>query len=97
MIYASIMAGGTGTRLWPLSRKENPKQLHTMVSKNSLLQDTVYDIKALAPEKNILIVTGKKYEKQIKKQLPKVKHYLFEPYKLGKTLADSGFVISDRV
>jgi len=87
MNYVVIMAGGTGTRLWPASREENPKQLHSLITKNSLLQDTVNDVKDLIPEDNILIVTGKKYENSIKKQLPNVKHYLFEPYKLGKTLA----------
>lgn len=87
MTYAVIMAGGTGTRLWPVSRATKPKQLHALVSKNSLLQDTVYDVEEIVNLENVLIVTGKKYEKPIKKQLPGVKHYLFEPYKLGKTLA----------
>lgn len=87
MIFATIMAGGTGTRLWPASREKNPKQLHKLISDNSLLQDTVYDLKGIVSEKNVLIVTGKRYEQPIKKQLPQVKHYLFEPYKLGKTLA----------
>lgn len=85
-VYAAIMAGGTGTRLWPKSRERFPKQLHKFISQNSLLQDTVADIKDVIPEKNVLINTGKRYQKDIQKQLPKVKHYFLEPYRLGKTL-----------
>jgi len=67
--YAAIMAGGSGTRLWPVSRENNPKQLHSLVSKNSLLQDTIKDINGIVDEKNVLIVTGKRYEKAIRKQI----------------------------
>lgn len=86
-MYAAIMAGGTGTRLWPKSREKTPKQLLPFISKKSLLQDTVNDIKGLVPDDKILVVTNKKYINEIKKQLPRVKHYLLEPFKLGKTLA----------
>ncbi|MEK7341533.1 MAG: sugar phosphate nucleotidyltransferase, partial [Candidatus Binatota bacterium] len=38
---AVILAGGSGTRLWPLSREEKPKQLHSFVSEKTMLQDTI--------------------------------------------------------
>lgn len=86
-MYAAIMAGGTGTRLWPKSREKKPKQLLPFISNESLLEETVQDIKGLVPDDKILVVTNKNYIQEIKKQLPKVKHYLLEPFKLGKTLA----------
>jgi mannose-1-phosphate guanylyltransferase len=86
-MYAAIMAGGTGTRLWPKSREKKPKQLLPFISDKSLLEETVQDIKGLVPNDKILIVTNKNYTKEIKKQLPAVKHFLLEPFKLGKTLA----------
>jgi len=45
-IYPVIMCGGSGTRLWPLSRKAKPKQYHALVGQNSLLQNTVLRLKA---------------------------------------------------
>ncbi|MBI4175346.1 mannose-1-phosphate guanylyltransferase [Candidatus Berkelbacteria bacterium] len=85
--YAAIMAGGTGTRLWPRSRENNPKQLHAFISEKTLIQETVADINPVIPDDQILIVTGTRYVDRIRTQLPTIKHYLVEPYKLGKLLA----------
>lgn len=88
-MYALIMAGGSGTRLWPKSRKEYPKQLHSLVTKNSLIQETVSLIKPLVPPEKIWIVTNKNYVEKIKEQIPKVpkKNILYEPYPLGTASA----------
>lgn len=69
MHYIVILSGGTGPRLWPLSRVEKPKQFLTLFSKNSLLKETVLRAKKLVPLKNIFIVTNYKYTSLIKKDL----------------------------
>lgn len=85
--YAAIMAGGSGTRLWPRSRENRPKQLHAFITDRTLIQETVADITPLIPADRILVVTSQKYISQIREQVPEVHHYLVEPYKLGKLLA----------
>ena len=58
-IYVVIMAGGSGTRFWPLSRKTRPKQLLSLVTERSLLIETVVRIApSRAPFERVLIVTG---------------------------------------
>ncbi|MDZ4228578.1 MAG: sugar phosphate nucleotidyltransferase [Candidatus Levybacteria bacterium] len=76
-----IFAGGVGTRLWPLSRKNSPKQFEKILGDKSTLQLAV---DRLAPDfafEDIYIATGKKYEKIVKKQLPKIptKNFILEP------------------
>lgn len=79
--YAVIMAGGTGTRLWPMSRKLKPKQLHNLVSDKTLIQETYNRVIKALPQKNIFISTNSKYAEEIKKQLPGVpeENYIIEP------------------
>ena len=55
--YAVIMAGGGGTRLWPISRKETPKQLLPLLGKDTLFQSTVARLEKLFPPERILVVT----------------------------------------
>ncbi|MFH1910188.1 MAG: sugar phosphate nucleotidyltransferase [bacterium] len=83
MNYAVIMAGGTGTRLWPMSRTAKPKQFQDLVTDKSLIQETFDRIRQSVPIKNIYISTNTKYAKEIKKQLPKVKkeNFIVEPAK----------------
>jgi len=69
MVYAVILAGGTGTRFWPFSRELEPKQLMRLFGSRSLLQGTVARIKNLVPANNIYIVTNKKYFFELKKQV----------------------------
>ena len=56
--YALILAGGSGERFWPLSRKTLPKQLLKLFSEKSLLQETVERISGVLPKENILILTN---------------------------------------
>lgn len=70
MNYAVIMAGGSGTRLWPMSRKSKPKQLHNLVSEKSLIQETFDRVAKALPKENIFISTTSQYAEEIKKQLP---------------------------
>ena len=57
MLYAVIMAGGSGTRFWPLSRSSTPKHLLTIVSERPLIADCVDRFKGALPPENILVVT----------------------------------------
>jgi len=81
MNYAVIMAGGSGTRLWPMSRKAKPKQLHNLVSDKTLIQETYDRVVRTLPEKNIYISTTAQYVEEIKKQLPAVpeENFIIEP------------------
>ena len=63
---AVILAGGSGTRLWPLSRKKTPKQLHKIVSSKTMLEDTIRRLNFL-DKKDIFIATNKEYEAQTRK------------------------------
>ena len=80
-IYAVILAGGKGTRLWPLSRKSQPKQFLAILDNHSLLQETVKRVKGLTTSRNILIVTNEKQAPLVRKQLPRIKNsqILIEP------------------
>ncbi|WP_456422345.1 mannose-1-phosphate guanylyltransferase [Lutibacter sp.] len=80
--YAVIMAGGVGSRFWPISTQQFPKQFHDMLGTgNTLIQQTFNRFKNLIPSENILIATNKKYENLVKEQLPEVtsKQLLLEP------------------
>ncbi len=76
MNYAVIMAGGAGTRFWPLSTEEKPKQfLDILGTGKTFLQLTVDRLDGALPFKNIYIVTNEKYKNIIKTQLPRIQDY----------------------
>lgn len=80
--YAVIMAGGVGSRFWPMSTSNFPKQFHDILGVGqSLIQRTFERINDLVPSKNILIATNERYEKLVVEQLPKTskKQLLLEP------------------
>lgn len=71
--YAVIMAGGVGSRFFPVSTPERPKQFHDMLgSGRTLIQQTYFRINALIPSENILISSNEKYVPLIEQQLPDV-------------------------
>ena len=86
-MYAVIMAGGGGTRLWPLSRPETPKPFLPLLDERSLLQRTVDRIVApelgLRPD-DVAVVTERRYGPMVRVQLPGV-HVIAEP--LGRNTA----------
>ncbi len=80
--YAVIMAGGVGSRFWPVSTQEFPKQFHDMLGKGqSLIQRTFDRINDIVPSENILIATNERYESLVLEQLPKISkdQLLLEP------------------
>ncbi|MDP2088863.1 MAG: mannose-1-phosphate guanylyltransferase [Flavobacteriaceae bacterium] len=69
--YALIMAGGVGSRFWPVSTQKFPKQFHDMLGTGeSLLQKTFKRLEKLIPSSNILIATNAQYENLVLEQLP---------------------------
>ncbi len=86
MLKAVIMAGGSGKRLWPLSRKNQPKQCLSLVSEKSLLEDAVERMNCTTDKENISIVTTQEIEQQLKALVPDVT-YIKEP--LGRGTAAS--------
>jgi len=70
--YPVILAGGRGTRFWPLSRKKCAKQLLALDGKQSMIQQTVARLLALAPAKRFWIITNEDLRPAIAKQLPKI-------------------------
>jgi mannose-1-phosphate guanylyltransferase len=70
-VFAVIMAGGSGTRFWPLSRKAWPKQFLALADSNeSLLQATVRRINGLIPSDRVLVVTSEQHADATREQLP---------------------------
>jgi len=72
LIYGLVLAGGKGTRLYPLSRSNKPKQFLKVFNNKSFLQNTVDRIIPLIDKENIYIVTNKDYEEKIKIELDNI-------------------------
>ncbi len=82
--YAILMAGGVGSRFWPVSTTENPKQfLDILGVGESLIQTTFKRLSKFIPKENILILTHKMYKEKVQKHLPMVKEdqIVLEPEK----------------
>lgn len=81
MIYAVIMAGGIGSRFWPRSRKDNPKQFLNVFGENTLIQNTVGRLQGIVAPERVLVVTHERYVAQTRDQLPAVpeENILAEP------------------
>lgn len=71
--YAILMAGGVGSRFWPVSTQAFPKQFHDMLGTgDTLLQKTFYRLAHLIPKENIFILTNELYNDLVFEQLPDV-------------------------
>ena len=83
--YAVIMAGGGGTRLWPISRKERPKQLLPLLGQETLFQSTVTRLKNMFPYERILVVTVEEQAREMRLQAPEIpeENYIIEPAPRG--------------
>jgi mannose-1-phosphate guanylyltransferase len=71
-LYAVVMAGGAGTRFWPLSRRTNPKQLQPLVGDLPLIAATVERLGQLVPPEKVLIITGADQAEATAKVLPQL-------------------------
>lgn len=71
--YAIIMAGGVGSRFWPVSTTEFPKQFHDMLGTGeTLIQKTFTRLSQIIPKENILILTNEVYNDIVLEQLPMI-------------------------
>jgi mannose-1-phosphate guanylyltransferase len=80
--YCVIMAGGVGSRFWPMSRAARPKQFLDILGTGSTLLEITFDrLKRVVPEENILVVTNRDYGNLVREQLPDLpeKNILLEP------------------
>ncbi|MFH1476089.1 MAG: mannose-1-phosphate guanylyltransferase [Verrucomicrobiota bacterium] len=68
--YAVILAGGRGERFWPMSTRRRPKQLLALVTRRALLADAVRRIRAIIPEKHILVITSVDLQDAVHHLLP---------------------------
>lgn len=72
VLYSLILAGGKGTRLYPLSRGKEPKQFLKVVNDKSFLVNTVDRVRPLIPSENTYVITNKDYEERLKQELPEL-------------------------
>jgi mannose-1-phosphate guanylyltransferase len=80
-LFALILAGGTGTRLWPRSRKDSPKQLLSLLSGRTMLQETYDRICPIVPSDHVFVITNQSYVREVQTQLPDIprKNIIGEP------------------
>jgi mannose-1-phosphate guanylyltransferase len=79
--FGLILAGGQGTRFWPFSTEQNPKQFLNIVGKGSLISQTYKRLKKIIEKENIFIIADNKYLKLIKDSIPEFKesNFIDEP------------------
>jgi len=79
-MFAVVMAGGSGTRFWPRSRKRTPKQLLNLCGDKTMIQETVSRVSALIPAENVSVVTNALQADAVHKQLPDIGNVFVEPF-----------------
>jgi len=79
--YAVVMAGGSGTRFWPLSRRKHPKQLLELFGHGTLLEQTVERLQPLIPAERIYVYTNELVWREVCRRLPQIPraHIVAEP------------------
>jgi len=77
------LAGGTGTRLWPRSRKQTPKQFVPILSRRTLFQETIARAEKIVPPERIFVAANKDYIDDVRRQSPQIprKNIIGEPQK----------------
>lgn len=81
-IYAVLMAGGVGTRFWPRSRRQTPKQVLNIAGQDTMIQATHKRLAGLVENSQILVVTNHEQKDEIQRQLPELEsdNFLLEPF-----------------
>ncbi len=72
MRYAVILAGGSGTRLWPLSRRSAPKQVRALLDDDTLLQKTYRRVRQVFPPERVFVSTLAEHVGEVRRQLPEL-------------------------
>ncbi|MDD4784982.1 MAG: sugar phosphate nucleotidyltransferase [Candidatus Shapirobacteria bacterium] len=93
---ALILSGGQGTRLWPLSRKQKPKQFQKLIGKDTMLQKTARRLIPKLSWSDIFISTNREYFNEIKKELPllPLKNIIAEPVNRERVAAILFFMVN---
>lgn len=71
-VYGVLLAGGSGTRFWPLSTKDQPKQFLSLVGEETMIQTTYHRFKGLIKPENWIVVTNEAYSDKVAEQLPQL-------------------------
>jgi len=89
--YAIILAGGGGTRLWPISRKEHPKHVLPLLGKRTLFQSSLDRLDGFIPSERIFVVTTADQAEELKRQAPQLaeSNFLIEPLPRGTASANA--------
>lgn len=90
-----IFCGGAGTRIWPMSRRNKPKQFHSLVGRDTMFQNTFKRIRKGFKTEDIFVICAKKYEKFVREQVPQLpkKNIIIEPM-MRDTLAAVGYALA---
>jgi mannose-1-phosphate guanylyltransferase len=86
-MYAVIMAGGGGTRLWPLSRTARPKPFLPLLGDRTLLQATVSRLSPMLEPRDVFVVTDTRYASIVHEQVPEVPVANLLPEPMGRNTA----------
>lgn len=88
-MYAAIMAGGRGTRFWPLSRSDRPKQILPILGPRTMIQMTVDRTGEIIPPDKVLVITGARMGARVREQLPHIpaENIVEEPFGRGTAAA----------
>ena len=89
MYYAVIMAGGSGTRLWPFSRQTHPKQALKLVGDRTMMQHAVDRLAPLFPPEQVFVVTRQDHVPVLSEQVPNLpaQNFIVEPQVRGTAAA----------
>ncbi|MBP9866392.1 MAG: mannose-1-phosphate guanylyltransferase [Candidatus Omnitrophica bacterium] len=87
MLWAVLMAGGTGTRFWPESREHLPKQFLSLLGKETLIEQTCSRLKPLIPSSQVLVVTQHNKQKLVQKLLKDLKPWQIVGEPVGRNTA----------
>lgn len=81
MLCALIMAGGKGTRFWPISTEDKPKQFLNLISEKTMIQMTIDRIKPMIPIERIFVCTSQRYVDLLSEQIPDlpIRNIIIEP------------------
>jgi mannose-1-phosphate guanylyltransferase len=98
--FVAILAGGSGTRLWPLSRADHPKQLLDLIGGGSLLRSTLERVLPLVPPEQVFILTERSHAAEVRTELAELpaQNILVEPARRGTAgaLATAAAIIARR-